>query len=77
MLKVAWPDYRKPMTKIQLARRIDLDAVQRAAAAEAALSAFLREINLISLMALRTEKLTARGSSPIIFQLANGLVSSN
>jgi RloB-like protein len=31
ILKAAWPDYRKPMTKIQLAQRIDLSAVQRAA----------------------------------------------
>lgn len=47
MLRAAWPDYRKPMTKIQLARRIDLDAVQRAAAVEPSLSAFLREITLL------------------------------
>jgi hypothetical protein len=47
MLKAAWPDYRKPMTKIQLARRIDLDAVQRAAAVEPSLSVFLREITLL------------------------------
>jgi hypothetical protein len=46
-LKAAWPDYRKPMTKILLARRIDLDAVQRAAAVEPLLSAFLREITLL------------------------------
>jgi hypothetical protein len=46
MLKAAWPDYRKPMTKIQLARRIDLDAVRRAAAVEPALLAFLRDITL-------------------------------
>jgi hypothetical protein len=47
MLRAAWPDYRKPMTKIQLARRIDLDAVQRAACVEAALCAFLRELTLL------------------------------
>jgi hypothetical protein len=47
MLKAAWPDYRKPMTRIQLARRIDLDAVQRAATVEPSLFAFLREITLL------------------------------
>jgi hypothetical protein len=47
ILKSDWPDYRKPMTKIQLARRIDLDAVRRAAAVEPSLSAFLSEVNLI------------------------------
>jgi hypothetical protein len=46
-LKDAWPDYRKPMTKIQLARRIDIDAVRRAAAVEPALYAFLRDIKLV------------------------------
>jgi hypothetical protein len=48
MLKTAWPEYRKPMTKIQLARRIDLNAVQRAAAVEPVLSAFLRDITLLA-----------------------------
>jgi multidrug efflux pump subunit AcrA (membrane-fusion protein) len=47
MLKAAWRDYRKPMTKIQLARRIDLGAIQRAAAVEPSLQAFLREITLL------------------------------
>jgi hypothetical protein len=47
MLRAAWPDYRKPMTKIQLARRIDLDAVRRAASVEPELCAFLREIALL------------------------------
>ena len=47
ILRAAWPDYRKPMTKMQLARRIDLDAVQRAAAVEPALCAFLRELTLL------------------------------
>ncbi len=46
-LKVAWPDYHKAMTKMQLARRIDLDAVRRAACVEPALYAFLHEIRLV------------------------------
>jgi hypothetical protein len=47
MLKTAWPEYRKPMTKLQLAQRIDLEAVRRAAAVEPALHAFLRDITLL------------------------------
>jgi hypothetical protein len=47
MLKTVWPDYRKPMTKIQLAKRVDLAAIRRAAAAESALFAFLQEITLL------------------------------
>jgi hypothetical protein len=47
MLRAAWPEYCKPMTKIQLARRIDLDAVKRAACVERALCTFLRELTLI------------------------------
>jgi hypothetical protein len=47
LLKAAWPDYRKPMTRIQLARRIDLEAVKRAADVEPSLFAFLREITLL------------------------------
>jgi hypothetical protein len=46
-LKATWSDYCKPMTKMQLARRIDFDAVQRAAEVEPALAAFLSEINLV------------------------------
>lgn len=47
VLKAAWPDYRKPMTKMQLARRIDLEAISRAAAVEPSLFAFLQEIALL------------------------------
>jgi len=46
-LRNAWPDYRKPMTRVQLAQRIALDEVRRAAVVEEALSAFLREIMLL------------------------------
>jgi hypothetical protein len=46
-LKAVWPDYRKPMTRIQLARLVGLDAVRRAAAVEPSLSAFLCEITLL------------------------------
>ncbi|OZA92230.1 MAG: hypothetical protein B7X76_00540 [Azorhizobium sp. 39-67-5] len=46
-LQAAWPQYRKPMTKLLLARRIGLAEVRRAAAVEAALAAFLTEIGLL------------------------------
>jgi hypothetical protein len=46
-LRGAWPDYRKPMTKVQLARRIVLDAVRRAAAVEPSLSEFFHYIKLL------------------------------
>lgn len=46
-LRAAWPDYRKPMTKVELMRRIALDAVQRAADVEPWLSAFLHDIRLL------------------------------
>ncbi len=46
-LKKEWPEYRKPMTRANLARRIDRDAVQRAAAVEAELKALLRCIGIL------------------------------
>jgi hypothetical protein len=46
-LRAAWPDYRKPMTKVELMRRIALDAVQRAPGVEPSLSAFLHDIRLL------------------------------
>ncbi len=42
-----WPEYRKPMARGQLARRIDFAAVQRAATVEPKLRAFLRQIGLL------------------------------
>lgn len=47
MLKSNWPDYHKPMTRIQLARRITFDALLRVAAVEPALFDFLRDIELL------------------------------
>lgn len=46
-IKSNWPDYRKPMTRMQLARRIDLDGIRRAAAVEPSLSSFLHQITLL------------------------------
>jgi len=46
-LRSEWPEYRKPMTKVGLARRITLDGVQRAAAEEPQLYEFLRDITLL------------------------------
>jgi hypothetical protein len=46
-LRSAWPDYRKPMTKVQLARRLTLEAVERAAAVEPSLLELLRAISLL------------------------------
>ena len=45
-LEKQWPDYRKPMARANLARRIDRDAVLRAAGAEAELQVLLRCIGL-------------------------------
>jgi hypothetical protein len=42
-----WPEYRKGMARVDLARRIDQDAVQRAARVEADLAVLLRCIGLI------------------------------
>jgi hypothetical protein len=46
-LEREWPEYVKPMSRAALARRIDLDAVRRAAGVEAGLRALLRCIALI------------------------------
>ncbi len=48
ILGCAWHDYSKPMTKLQLGRRIAFDAVLRAAAVEPSLFEFLREITLVT-----------------------------
>jgi hypothetical protein len=46
-LKAAWPSYQKPMTKLHLSKRIDFEAIQRAAAVEPSLGTFLCEIALM------------------------------
>jgi len=47
-LRREWPDYEKPMTRMELARRLDLAAVVRAAQVEDGLRAFLDCISLLS-----------------------------
>lgn len=47
-LKRVWPEYEKPMARAQLAKRIDLDAIWRAAHVEPELHAFLEDIGLLS-----------------------------
>lgn len=42
-----WPEYQKPMSRTNLARRLDLAAVQRAAAVEPELMTLLRCLGLI------------------------------
>jgi len=42
-----WPDYRKPMSRAELASRLDLDSVLRAAAVEKDLSLLLKCIGLV------------------------------
>jgi hypothetical protein len=42
-----WPEYQKPMTRADLARRLDLAAVLRAAAVEPELDALLRCLGLL------------------------------
>lgn len=46
-LQVEWRTYAKPMTRLQLASRLDLDAVYRAARVEPELAGFLRSIGLV------------------------------
>jgi hypothetical protein len=45
-LEREWPEYRKPMTRVHLARRIDRNAVLRAAGVEPDLHALLRCIGV-------------------------------
>lgn len=45
-LEHEWPDYRKPMTSVALGRRIDRDALGRAASVEPELLALLRCLDL-------------------------------
>lgn len=42
-----WPGYRKPMTRTQLATRIDLDALQRVAGVEPELASLFRCIGIL------------------------------
>ncbi|MCA0050604.1 RloB domain-containing protein [Mesorhizobium sp. B283B1A] len=42
-----WPDYKKPMTSLQVSRKISMAGVHRAATDDAALKTFLRRIRLI------------------------------
>lgn len=46
-LEREWPEYKKPMTRANLARRIDRDAVLRAAAVETELQGLLRCIGVL------------------------------
>jgi hypothetical protein len=46
-LRQIWPEYLKPMARAQLARRINLDGVQRAAKVEPELFKFLTDIRLL------------------------------
>lgn len=45
-LEREWPDYRKPMSREDLSRRIDREAVRRAARVEPGLLALLRRLGL-------------------------------
>lgn len=47
MLLQEWPQYQKPMSRADLARSLDLDAVTRASGVEADLTVLLRCIGLI------------------------------
>jgi len=47
-LEREWPGYQKPMDRSALARRVDLDAVSRAAAVEPQLAALLRAVGLLA-----------------------------
>ncbi|PSS64480.1 hypothetical protein C6558_13425 [Ensifer sp. NM-2] len=46
-LEKEWPEYRKPMSRADLARRLDLDGVLRAASVEAELRDLLRSVGLL------------------------------
>ena len=45
-LRQEWPEYKKPMSAMQLANRIDLEALRRAAEVEDELRAFFTSIDL-------------------------------
>jgi hypothetical protein len=46
-LEREWPDYQKPMQRAELAKRLDLAAVLRAAAVEPELAVLLRTLGLL------------------------------
>ena len=46
-LRQIWAEYRKPMSRLELSARIDLDAIRRAATVEPEFEAMLRRIGLI------------------------------
>ena len=46
-LKTQWPEYRKPMTRFQLSRRIGIRELRQAANVEPELTAFLKAIGII------------------------------
>lgn len=48
-LRRVWPEYRKGMPALELAMRIDLSAIKRAASVEADFRSFLRRIGLVRL----------------------------
>jgi hypothetical protein len=43
-----WPEYAKPMARVDLLRRLDLPALVRAAAVEPGLANMLRRIGLLA-----------------------------
>ena len=47
MLRQAWPSYQKPMTRVQVARTLEIAHVRRATQSEPALRTFLRRVGLI------------------------------
>jgi hypothetical protein len=47
-LKRIWPEYEKPMSRARLAKKLDLDAIRRAAGVESELHAFLKDIGLLT-----------------------------
>ena len=46
-LKAEWPEYEKPMRRVQLVKRISFDAIRQAATVEPELCAFLKYIGLL------------------------------
>lgn len=46
-LQQVWPEYQKPMTSLQLSRKISIDGVRRIANINVALETFLRQIRLL------------------------------
>ncbi|CAN7219600.1 hypothetical protein LJR246_000763 [Mesorhizobium sp. LjRoot246] len=42
-----WPEYKKPMTSLQVSRKISIAGVRRVANSDAALETFLRQVRLV------------------------------